>query len=397
MKQSVYIIGSKGIPAKYGGFETFVEKLTEYQNTTDIQFYVACMRDNSLKSNHNEDIFKHNGAICYSIDVPNIGPARAILYDLIALKKAMTMAKKNQDKQPIFYILACRIGPFIQYFKKQIHKMGGQLFVNPDGHEWLRAKWSLPVRQYWKFSENLMVKHADLLICDSKNIERYIQQDYAKYSPKTTYIAYGTDFTKSTLSSSDEKVRQWFFEKEVVENEYYLIVGRFVPENNYESMLREFMKSNTSKDLVLITNVEKNAFYEKLKEETGFDNDNRVKFVGTVYDQELLKYIREHAFGYLHGHEVGGTNPSLLEALASTRLNLLLDVGFNREVGVNGAIYWKKENLHQIIDESEQLSESKIQCLDELSTEQVKLRFTWDFIVDEYEKLFLLNHREEVK
>ncbi|MTV85693.1 glycosyl transferase, partial [Streptococcus pneumoniae] len=87
--------------------------------------------------------------------------------------------------------------------------------------------------------------------------------------------------------------------------------------------------------------------------ETGFDKDLRVKFVGTVYDQELLKYIRENAFAYFHGHEVGGTNPSLLEALASTKLNLLLDVGFNREVGEDGAIYWKKDELAHVIEEVE--------------------------------------------
>ncbi|HEM4855929.1 TPA: glycosyl transferase, partial [Streptococcus suis] len=116
--------------------------------------------------------------------------------------------------------------------------------------------------------------------------------------------------------------------------------------------------------------------------------DSRIKFVGTVYDQELLKYIRENAFAYLHGHEVGGTNPSLLEALSSTKLNLLLDVGFNREVGEEGAIYWKKDNLHNIIEESEQLSDQEIEKMNISSNLQVQSKFTWPFIVDEYERLF---------
>ena len=260
--------------------------------------------------------------------------------------------------------------------------------VNPDGHEWLRAKWSLPVRKYWKHSERLMVKHADLLICDSKNIEKYIQTDYTRYQPNTTYIAYGTDTTRSQLTSSDEKVRSWYDEKGVRENEYYLVVGRFVPENNYEAMLRGFMKSNSKKDFVLITNVEQNKFYEKLRKETGFDKDPRVKFVGTVYDQELLKYIREHAFAYLHGHEVGGTNPSLLEALPSTKLNLLLDVGFNREVGEDGVMYWKKDELAQIIDKAEQLDKTAIEKLDHQSSQRINQSFTWEKIVSEYEKVF---------
>lgn len=388
MKQSVYIIGSKGIPAKYGGFETFVEKLTEYQKDSNIQYYVACMRENSAKSGITDDQFEHNGAICFNIDVSNIGPARAIAYDIAAVNKAIELAKKNKDEAPIFYILACRIGPFISGLKKKIRAIGGRLLVNPDGHEWLRAKWSLPVRKYWKFSEKLMVKHADLLVCDSKNIEKYIQEDYKQYQPKTTYIAYGTDTSPSSLKADDAKVRKWYQEKGVSENGYYLVVGRFVPENNYEAMIREFIKSKSKKDFVLITNVEQNKFYDQLLQETGFDKDPRIKFVGTVYDQELLKYIRENAFAYFHGHEVGGTNPSLLEALESTKLNLLLDVGFNREVGEDGALYWKKDQLASVIDQAEQLDVQAIENLNQKSSKRISEAFTWEKIVTDYEKVF---------
>ena len=387
--QHIFIVGSKGIPAKYGGFETFVEKLTENQKDKNIQYHVACTKENSDKSGIVEREFVHNGANCYTIDLPNIGPAKAIYYDIKALEWAIKKAEREGYERPIFYILACRIGPFIARLKRKIDKIGGVLLVNPDGHEWLREKWSLPVRKYWKISESLMVKHADKLICDSKNIEKYIKEDYKKYNPKTTYIAYGTDLNTSTLTNENEEVREWFSSKSVKENDYYLVVGRFVPENNYETMIREFMKSNSKKDFVLITNVEQNSFYEKLKETTGFDKDVRIKFVGTVYDQELLKYIRENSFAYFHGHEVGGTNPSLLEALGSTRLNLLLDVGFNREVGENGALYWEKDNLHILIEETEKLDEEKIKILEENAKERIKKQFSWDYIVDEYEKEFI--------
>ena len=389
MRKAVYIIGSKGIPAKYGGFETFVEKLTEYQKDSNIQYYVACMRENSAKSGITEDRFEHNGAICFNVDVPNIGPARAIAYDIAAVNKAIELAKENKDEAPIFYILACRIGPFISRIKRKIRAIGGTLLVNPDGHEWLRAKWSMPVRKYWKFSEKLMVKHADLLVCDSKNIEQYIQEDYKQYQPETTYIAYGTDTAPSNLKAEDTKVRNWYQEKGINENGYYLVVGRFVPENNYETMIREFIKSKSKKDFVLITNVEQNKFYDQLLQDTGFDKDSRVKFVGTVYDQELLKYIRENAFAYFHGHEVGGTNPSLLEALASTKLNLLLDVGFNREVGEDGAIYWKKDELASVIEEVEEFDQATIADLDFNSSKRILSAFTWEKIVSNYEEVFI--------
>lgn len=388
MRKSVYIIGSKGIPAKYGGFETFVEKLTEYQKDSNIKYYVACMRENSAKSGITDDQFEYNGAVCFNIDVPNIGPARAIAYDIAAVNKAIELAKENKDEAPIFYILACRIGPFISKIKKKIQDIGGTLLVNPDGHEWLRAKWSLPVRKYWKYSEKLMVKHADLLVCDSKNIEKYIQEDYKQYQPKTTYIAYGTDTAPSSLKAEDAKVRDWYQEKGVSEHGYYLVVGRFVPENNYEAMIREFIKSKSQKDFVLITNVEQNKFYDQLLQDTCFDKDPRVKFVGTVYDQELLKYIRENAFAYFHGHEVGGTNPSLLEALASTKLNLLLDVGFNREVGEDGAIYWKQDELARVIEEVEGFDQAMVADLDFKSSQRIFLAFTWEKIVSDYEEVF---------
>lgn len=388
-KQHVYIIGSKGIPAKYGGFETFVEKLTEYQLDNNIKYHVACTFENSLKSNISDKHFEYNGADCFNIDLPNIGPAKAIYYDLAALKYSIDLAKKNNDKNPIFYILACRIGPFIGFYKKKIQKIGGQLFVNPDGHEWLREKWSKPVRSYWKYSEKLMVKHSDLLVCDSENIEKYILKDYEKYNPSTMYISYGTDISKTKYQNGTDIVRKWYQEKNIKENDYFLVVGRFVPENNYEVMISEFMKSDVKKDFVLITNVEENKFYDNLLKETNFTSDSRIKFVGTVYDQDLLKYIRENAFAYIHGHEVGGTNPSLLEALSSTKLNLLLNVGFNKEVGDSSAIYWEKNNLHEIINKTKDFTDFDLSVYNDLSNNRILEAFTWESIVDKYEKLFL--------
>lgn len=379
--KNVFIIGSKGIPAKYGGFETFVEKLTEQQKSKEIKYHVSCLAEDTRE-------FQHNGARCFNVKVPNIGAAKAVYYDIAALKVCIKYIKENKVENPIIYILACRIGPFIGFYKRQLNKLGVSLFVNPDGHEWKRGKWNVAIRQYWKISERLMVKHADLLICDSVNIEKYIKDDYKKYNPKTTFIAYGADTERSKLDDDDTTLLNWYKENGVREKEYYLVVGRFVPENNYETMITEFMKSNTKKDFVLITNVEHNKFYNQLKEKTGFDKDTRIKFVGTVYDQELLKKIRENAYGYFHGHEVGGTNPSLLEALANTDLNLLLDVGFNREVGGDGALYFSKEDgcLANLINN--ELYEEKISMLGNQAKKRIENEYSWSNIVYKYETLF---------
>jgi rhamnosyltransferase len=379
----VFIIGSKGIPAKYGGFETFVEKLTEGQKSKEIKYHVSCLADNFKE-------FKHNGARCFNVKVPNIGPAKAVYYDIVALKESIKYIKENNIKNSIVYILACRIGPFIGYYKHKLKKLGGTLVVNPDGHEWKRAKWNKAIRQYWKISEKYMVKYADLLICDSKNIEKYIQEDYKQFNPKTTFIAYGADTEKSKLSDDDNTLLKWYKEKDIKKKEYYLVVGRFVPENNYETMITEFMKSKIDKDFILITDIEGNKFYNKLKVKTKFNKDKRIKFVGTVYNQELLKKIRENAYGYLHGHEVGGTNPSLLEALSTTDLNLLLDVEFNREVGENGALYFTKEdgNLASLLENLEIYDEVSATTYGENAKQRINKEYTWKKIINDYEKLF---------
>ncbi|MBZ4024839.1 DUF1972 domain-containing protein [Ligilactobacillus salivarius] len=384
--KDVFIVGSKGIPANYGGFETFVDNLVTRQVNPKIKYHVSCMTFNkSVKQ------YDHNGAECQEIYVPNIGGAKAVLYDLRSLDWALDTIKKRNLTDGIIYILACRIGPFLHKYIKKFHNHGFKVWVNPDGHEWKRAKWSVPVRKYWKISEKLMVKNADFLVCDSKSIEKYICEDYRKYNPQTTFIAYGADITPSTLKKDDKKVVDWFNKHDVKLNEYFLIVGRFVPENNYETMIKEFMKSKVNKDLVIITNVEKNAFYNSLKEETHFENDKRIKFVGTVYDAELLKFIRENALGYLHGHSVGGTNPSLLEALGSTKINLLYNVGFNKEVGEDSSLYWSLEDgsLANKLNEVEEISTEKEENFGKLAKQQIIDNYSWEKIVNDYEEQFM--------
>lgn len=180
--QHVFIVGSKGIPGNYGGYETFVDKLTEYhQHESALKYHVACKAKEKGR-------FVYHNADCFKVKIPDIGPAQAIYYDVAALNDCVAYIRRNRIPHPIVYILACRIGPFTAHFQRVIHKLGGKLYVNPDGHEWMRAKWSAPVRKYWKISERMMTKHCDLLICDSKNIEQYIQDEYGKYNPRTTYI-----------------------------------------------------------------------------------------------------------------------------------------------------------------------------------------------------------------
>ena len=335
--QHVYLVGAKSLGA-YGGYETFVYKLTEYhQNKENIKYHVACKAngdgcmdeskfDGVTKINEHE--FELHNAHCFKIDVPQIGPAQAIYYDVAALKACCEHIKENHIPHPIVYIMACRIGPFAGYFYREIHKLGGTVYLNPDGHEWMRAKWSAPIRKYWKISEQMMVKYCDLAICDSVNIEKYIHECYD---------------------------------------------GKGIKGRN-----------------PIITNVNE-KFLNELEENLHFKSDKRIKFVGTVYDQELLKKIRENAYAYFHGHTVGGTNPSLIEALGSTDLNLLIDVSFNKEVAEDCALYWSRKpgSLAKLIDKADQMSADEIAEMGRRAKKRVAEEYTWDKICGQYEDVFV--------
>lgn len=170
---------------------------------------------------------------------------------------------------------------------------------------------------------------------------------------------------------------------------YYLVVGRFVPENSFEIMIREFMKSKSKRDFALITNVNE-KFLNELESKLHFRSDQRIKFVGTVYDQELLKKIRENAYAYFHGHTVGGTNPSLIEALGSTNLNLLVDVGFNKEVAETNALYWSQNqgDLANLINRVDFMEPDDIVELGNKAKKRVSEEYTWDKICGKYEIIF---------
>lgn len=388
MIQHIFLVGAKSLGA-YGGYETFVDKLTEYHaENSNIKYHVAVKANgqgafvpNGAKVVNGRYIY-HN-ADCFQISIPErLGSAQAIYYDCAALKRSIEIIKQQKIQNPIVYIMTCRIGPFFNHYACAIHSLGGRIFLNPDGHEWMRAKWSAPVRKYWKYSEKLMVLGSDLVVCDSKIIEKYIRETYGMKN--TTFIAYGAETAPSKCS--EEKYENWLNEKRLKRNEYYLIVGRFVPENNYETMIKEYMKSHTKKDFAIITNTN-SQLKKELEEKLGYEKDSRIKFVGTVYDQELLKMIREETYGYFHGHEVGGTNPSLLEALGSTKLNLLLDVNFNREVAEDAALYWTKEdgNLASLIDKCEGVDREE---LGRKAKERIREKYSWQYISDRYAEIW---------
>lgn len=383
-KTSVYIIGSKGIPARYGGFETFVDRLVSGRKAK-LDYIVTGM------SNVNEE-YSYNGARCVQFKTGESVMSRMI-HTLKALSFVIKDARVNNNPHTVLYILGCRAGIFLPIFRPMLKSLGVIILANPDGAEWKRAKWNIIAKTVVWIYEVLLIKFSDVVVCDARAMLEVIHESFRVPRKKMIFIAYGSDIYNPTKRLSGRMLStyaNWLQQKSIEKNSYYLMVGRFVPENNYELIIREFMKSNSHNNLVIISNVQGSKYYGKLARDTGFENDARIKFVGTVYDQDLLKIIRSKARAYIHGHEVGGTNPSLLEALGSTEVNLVYDVSFNNEVAGSAALYYTSENgnLANLIEIADKMPTHVAKELSAAAKRRIINEYSWPKIINDYEKLF---------
>ena len=374
----VFIVGSRGYHAKYGGWETFVSKLVDNYNDKDTLFHVSMYTDNK-----NEKIYINNNVIVDPIYVKQKGSIKMFIYTIKAYKNYLKYIDDNKIKNAYIYVLGLKLFNYLKLKKNTAKKLGIKVYVNPDGLEHKRSKWSYPVKKFFLMSEKLMLNSCDLVVCDGKGIEKYILDKYPNLKGKTTYIAYGYDELKINI---DEKL---VLDKyNLKKDEYILMVGRCVPENNYEIIIKEYIKSKSNKKLVIITNLSTSNYIDELREKTHFDEDNRIRFIDGVYDTTELGIIRKNAFAYIHGHSVGGTNPSLIEALSLTDLNILYDVCFNRDVGENSCLYFKDEGSLVKLLNDEKYLKSKKNELGKKAKQRAKKYFTWEIIVKKYKRIF---------
>lgn len=383
--KNIIIIGAKGYNKNYGGWETFVYNLIKNYNDKSTKFHVV-----ELNYDKGEDkkVIEEENVSCIQIHSKNLGFVTMFIYAIRGLKYISKYIKENSLDNVIVYVLGCRMGPFYKYLVRPLKKRKVKILLNPDGLEWRREKWNWVIKKCFKISESCMVKHSDVIVSDSMAIKDYIDTRYKKYNKESHFIAYGAYLGKKI--EKNNIVDEYKEKYNIKEDNYYLIVGRFVPENNYELIIKEFMKSNTKKDLVIISNVEENKFYNDLKTSTGFDKDKRIKFIGSIYDQDALMYFRKNAFCYIHGHSAGGTNPSLLEALSITNVNILFNAVYNVEVGFTGALYFsKRENdLKTLIEKVDKFNAYEIDRYGKLAKKRIKDEYTWDIVVDKYKKIW---------
>ena len=290
--------------------------------------------------------------------------------------------KKNNINNCYIYVLGLKLGPLLKIYKNKLKRYGITVMVNPDGLEYKRSKWNNLVKKFFLLSEKWMLLNSDIIVCDAIGIKEYIDNKYSSLKDKTIYIAYGTDDFNFANVNDEEILKKYKIKKD----SYFLMVGRFVPENNYELVINEFMKSKIDKRLIIISNISSSNYYSEVVSNTNCNKDKRIIFIDGIYNEIELSTIRKNAYAYIHGHSVGGTNPSLLEALNLTDLNILYDVNFNRDIGNDSCLYFKEDNsLTNIIDNINKYDRKK---MGKSAKKIIKENFTWKIIVNKYKDVF---------
>lgn len=353
----IAVIGTAGIPGRYGGFETLAEHLTR-QLGSKLDFTVFCS-----SKNYNIKFKNYNNAKLKYLPIDANG-SQSIIYDIISLFSAAF----KHDTILILGVSGCIILPLFRLLFPY-HK----LLINIDGLEHRREKWKKAVKAFLKFSELQAVKYADTIITDNEAIRDYVLKVYKKDS---ILIAYGGNHAKKSQLTAEIKN-----EYSLPEN-YAFKVCRIEPENNIHLVLDAFSKINYP--LIIIGNWQKSNYGISLKEK--FAEYSHIYLLEPIYEQNILDQLRSNCTVYIHGHSAGGTNPSLVEAMALGLPVIAYDVIYNRKTTFNKALFFKNsEDLQLLINEHnfEELLE-----IGKAMEEIAKNNYTWEKIAKQYYSLF---------
>jgi len=358
MNKITSIIGTVGIPAKYGGFETLVEHLTKKQGD-NYEMIVYC----SSKS-YNVRLEKYNNAKLNYINLKANG-FQSIPFDIISIIKSF----KKSDSLLILGVSGCLVLPFIKLISNT------KIIVNIDGIEWKRAKWGKFAKCFLKFSEKIAVKYADEIITDNKIILDYVKSEY---DASSHLIAYGGDHV--TNESFDDQLIEKY---PLVKSDYAFKVCRIEPENNIHIILEAF-SILPEKNIVCIGNWANSEYGKNLKME--YAEYKNIFLLDPIYDQTVLNQFRSNCNLYLHGHSAGGTNPSLVEAMYLGLPIFAYGADYNKETTENKAIYFN--NVNELVSLLKNLDDEQLNNIGRDMNIIAKERYTWDYISTQYSKLF---------
>ena len=371
-KKKIYIIGTVGVPACYGGFESLVDNLLDY-TPEDVEYTVFC---SAKKYERRLDSYK--GARLIYLDRDANGKD-SILYDYESMKIAI---KEKADIMLILGVSGCIFLPYIRRAFK------GKIITNIDGLEWKRDKWKFYAKWLLHYSEKQAVRYSDIIIGDNKGITDYVQASYSKITAKkrVELIAYGGDQVSPVKDDS-------LYEKyPFCRAPYACTVCRIEPENNVHVILQAFARL-PERQLVMVGNWEKSDYGRGLKNQYGAYKN--IHLLDPVYEPHTINWIRSNATLYVHGHSAGGTNPSLVEAMNLGLPVLAFDCVYNRATTEEKAVYWKKsEDIVKQIEalfseEDKELSESRrLSEIAKSMKEAGERLYAWERIASQYNGLY---------
>lgn len=353
------VIGTVGLPAQYGGWETLSEQLVTYLDR-EYEISVYC----SSKSYVSQPKKYGNADLIY---VPlKANGVQSIPYDIVS----MLHAYRKNDVLVILGVSGCIALPFIKMLTKK------KIVVNIDGYEWKRAKWSPLAKKFLKFSEAVAVKYSDAVVTDNQVLQDYVRSEYGRES---TLIAYGGDQAKTRALTDEDRARYPF-----LQNPYAFSVCRIEPENNIHIVVEAFHTSGLS--LVIVGNWKQSEYGKALQDKyAGAEN---LHLLDPIYNGDELSPLRSNATIYIHGHSAGGTNPSLVEAMWLSLPIIAFDVSFNRASTEDGAKFFASSE--SLIDHASMLfaDEAARAELSKKMHEIAVRRYRWEGVSSQYDKLF---------
>lgn len=355
IKTNISIIGTVGVPACYGGFESLVENLLDY-TPENVQYTVFC-----TSKKYSEKLESYKGAKLKYLDL-NANGKDSIMYDYKSMKMSL-----DADIMLILGVSGCIFLPFIR------KKFKGKIITNIDGLEWKRDKWNPLAKWLLHYSEKQAVKYSDVVIGDNKGITDYVKEAYKKDS---VLIAYGGDHVTKVQDDS-------LYEKyPYMKHPYAVTVCRIEPENNVHKIIEAFSRI-PEKQLVIVGNWKNSEYGTNLKEQ--FSKFENIHLLDPIYESHEINWIRSNASLYVHGHSAGGTNPSLVEAMNFGLPILAFDCVYNRATTQDECLYWSTEE--DIIDLVNNL-ESKFDAIAIKMKELGAKEYAWENIARKYNDLY---------
>jgi glycosyltransferase involved in cell wall biosynthesis len=356
MTKTVSIIGTAGVPAKYGGFETLAEYLVRHLGEK-YNLNVFC----SSKTYENKQKYFFQAKLFY-INLSANGLS-SIPYDFISIIRA----SRHSDTILILGVSGAMIIPFLRLFSKV------KIVTNIDGIEWKRNKWNFFAKIYLRFQERIAVKFSNSIVADNKGIQDYI---FDTYNIETELIAYGSDHARHIYLS--DEIRSEYN----ISDKYAFTVCRIEPENNIHLILEAFKESTL--ELIIVGNWNDSSYGTSLRKE--YRGYNNIKLKDPIYDQEILNSIRSNCKVYLHGHSAGGTNPSLVEAMQLGLPIICFGVKYNVYTTKGQAKYFNSgKELKSIIN---RIDESEMIGIGQKMKQIAEREYTWEIVSEAYSNLF---------